>query len=108
MISPTRSVTQVTKDDTDAIAIVHCGQAFSLGDGHPMQDMTCLLCGRFVNSDPVTVIGVTPLTGYGRNCSCVHSDLFLVHADHLPTEAEVLQVAITRGLQCRIEHDSQA
>jgi hypothetical protein len=87
-----------------SLAVVHCGESFTLAAGHPLRASPCVACREPVGGAPVTVIGVAPLAGEVCVCGVIGGDLFLAHADHLPMEAAGLQRALHRALQCQRDH----
>lgn len=82
------------------VAIVHCAEAFTFVAGHRLRAASCLVCGQLIGGQFATLIGAAALMGDPCTCGGVVSDVFLVHADHLPMDSAELQAAITRGLQC--------
>lgn len=86
------------------LAVVYCAEAFSFNGGHPMRGSRCLICAQPVGGDLVTVIGVAALAGEACDCSRIVSDVFLLHAAHLPMDPPVLQVAIQLGMTCKRDH----
>jgi hypothetical protein len=83
------------------IAVLHCSAAFTFAPGNRMRAARCLVCRELIGGQYTTVIGAAALAGDACDCGGVVSDVFLVHADHLPMDAEQLQAAIHRGLHCR-------
>lgn len=86
------------------IAIVHCAESFVFAPGNRMRAARCLVCQEFLGDRSATIIGAAALAGQPCRCGGVVSDVFLVHADHLPMEPAGLQAALHRGLQCDAQH----
>lgn len=86
------------------IAIVHCAEAFLFEPGNRLRASQCLFCSQMIGDQPAAIIGAAALIGEPCRCGGIVSDVFLIHACHLPTTDAALQAAITRGLQCSLEH----
>ena len=93
---------------TGALAVVHCPEAFTLDPGHRLRAAHCLICRQLIGGQPAAVIGVAALGGEACTCGGVISDVFLIHAVHLPINPTELQTAIHRGIQCPNSHDYPA
>lgn len=86
------------------VATVGCPESFTLGPAHQMRSAPCLACREPVGGEPVTVIGVAALAGPACECGGVVSDVFLVHASHLPLPQLKLQAMIQHALGCALPH----
>jgi hypothetical protein len=82
------------------IAVVHCTEAFIFTPGNRLRAAHCLLCAELIGGEPATLIGAAALAGDACLCGGVVSDVFLLHAAHMPVDAPALQAAIHRGLHC--------
>ncbi len=82
------------------LAVVHCADAFQFAPGHRMRAANCLICQRLIGDQPATIVGAAALADNACECGFIVSDVFLIHADHLPMCADHLEAAINRGLQC--------
>jgi hypothetical protein len=86
------------------IAIVHCTESFAFAPGNRLRAAGCLICGELVGHHSVAIIGAAALAGDPCRCGGIVSDVFLIHATHLPLAPEDLQAAIHRGLHCGARH----
>lgn len=91
-------------DDGGQVAIVYCNEAFTFDPGHRMRAARCLVCRECIGGLAVAVVGAAALAGAACRCGGIVSDVFLVHADHLPMPPAQLQAAIRRGLECGANH----
>lgn len=82
------------------LVVVHAPEPFLFSPGHRLRATHCLICHQMIGAQPATIIGVGALAGDPCTCSAVVSDMFLLHAHHLPMPPADLQAAIHRGLQC--------
>jgi len=82
------------------IAVVHCAEAFLFEPGNRLRAARCLMCGERIGGYPAAIIGVAALAGEACRCGGIVSDVFLIHAAHLPTDPDTLQGAIHRALHC--------
>jgi hypothetical protein len=87
-------------DTSGHVAIVYCNEAFTFEPGHRMRAARCLVCRELIGGGSVAVVGAAALNGEACGCGGIVSDVFLVHADHLPMPPADLQAAIRRGLEC--------
>lgn len=86
------------------IAIVHCTEAFTFPPGNRLRISRCLVCGLMIGGDPAAIIGAAALAGEPCRCGGIVSDVFLIHAGHLPLTPVALKAAIERGLECDANH----
>jgi len=86
------------------VAVVLCTDAFIFSPGNRLRAASCMLCGALIGGEPATIVGAAALAGDACQCGGVVSDVFLLHAGHMPVDAPVLQAAIHRGLHCH-HHD---
>jgi len=86
------------------IVIVYCAESLVFAPGNPMRDARCLVCQEIIGHRPTAIIGAAALVGVACECGGIASDVFLVHAAHLPLERAALQTAISRGLECGSAH----
>lgn len=93
---------------TGALAVVYCPEAFTLEPSHRLRAAHCLICRQLIGGQPATVVGVAALAGEACTCGGVVSDVFLLHAVHLPIGDEQLTAAIHRGIQCPNSHNYPA
>ena len=100
MNPPTEPMVLPAVDDHDQVAIVYCNQSFTFDPGHRMRAAHCLICGEMIGGQSVGVIGAAALAGEACRCGGIVSDVFLIHADHMPMPPTELQAAIHRGLEC--------
>jgi hypothetical protein len=82
------------------IAIVHCCEAFVFPPGNRLRAANCLICGDMIGHRPAAIIGAAALAGDPCRCGGIVSDVFLIHATHLPMPPADLQAALHRGLHC--------
>lgn len=92
-----RPPTAVAARDGELV-VVHAADPFTLAPGHPMRGAHCLVCHLVIGGALATVIGVGTLGGRACDCSAVYSELFLLHAVHMPMMPAQLEAAIRRGL----------
>jgi hypothetical protein len=100
MNPPTQPMVAPHVDDRGQVAIVYCNEAFMFEPGHRMRAARCLICQECIGGQAAAVVGAAALMGEACRCGGIVSDVFLVHADHLPMEPAPLQAAIRRGLEC--------
>lgn len=86
------------------IAIVHCTESFVFAPGNRMRAANCLICREIIGHRPTAIIGAAALAGEPCSCGGIVSDVFLIHAFHLPLAPATLQAAIRRGLECGGQH----
>ena len=86
------------------LAIVHCGESFTLGPGNRMRASGCPFCAGLIGGEVAAVIGVAALDGDPCTCGALVCDVFIIHASHLPVSGGALQAAITRGINCPSRH----
>ena len=91
--------------DEHAIALMYGAAAFTLKLGHRLRAANCLVCQELIGGHPVSVVGIAALNTEPCVHGCLLSDSYLVHDQHLPIDAEELQAAIHRGLQCPETHE---
>ena len=94
----------VTEAAEGSLAICHSAQPFTLVAGHRMRAAKCLVCHLLIGSGQAVLVGVAALAGSACRCGGVVSDLFLVHASHMPMDADDLANAVHRGLACTVCH----
>lgn len=82
------------------LAIVHCTESFTFDAGNPLRLSNCLMCDDPIGGQPAAVIGAAALAGPPCHCGSIVSDVFLIHAGHLPASPEEIAAAIRRGLLC--------
>lgn len=87
-----------------SLAVCHSAQSFTLTSGHRMRAAKCLICHLLIGSGQAVLVGVAALAGDACRCGGVVSDLFLVHASHIPMDADDLAGAVHRGLACPVCH----
>ena len=87
-----------------SLAVCHSAQPFTLAPGHRMRAAKCLTCHLLIGSGQAVLVGVAALAGSACRCGGVVSDLFLVHASHMPMDADDLANAVHRGLACTVCH----
>ena len=87
-----------------SLAVCHSAQPFTLAPGHRMRAAKCLVCHLLIGSGQAVLVGVAALAGGACRCGGVVSDLFLVHASHMPVDADDLAAAVHRGLACTVCH----
>lgn len=87
-----------------SLAVCHSAQSFTLVPGHRMRAARCLVCHLLIGSGQAALVGVAALAGDACRCGGVVSDLFLVHASHVPMDADDLAAAVHRGLACPTCH----
>lgn len=100
MRPPTQPMAAPHIDDRGHVAIVYCNEAFTFDPGHRMRAARCLICQQCIGGQPAAVVGAAALMGAACHCGGIASDVFLVHAGHLPMPPADLQAAIRRGLEC--------
>jgi hypothetical protein len=86
------------------IAIVHCTESFVFPPGNRMRAARCLVCSEMIAHRPFAIVGAAALAGDPCSCGGIVSDVFLIHASHLPLSPAALQAALRRGLQCGTDH----
>jgi hypothetical protein len=101
---PRRTIAVPKAVDDGSIAIVHCAEAFVFAPGHRMRAAHCLICHALIGNRHASIIGAAALAGDACECGGVVSDLFVIHAGHMPIDRTVLRDAITRGLRCDARH----
>ena len=94
----------VTEAAEGSLAVCHSAQPFTLAPGHRMRAAKCLICHLLIGSGQAVLVGVAALAGSACRCGGVVSDLFLVHASHMPVDADDLAAAVHRGLACPTCH----
>lgn len=104
MTPPTEPMVMPNVDDRGQVAIVYCNEAFTFDPGHRMRAAHCLICAEMIGGHSAAVVGAAALAGEACRCGGIVSDVFLVHADHLPMPPAELQAAIRRGLECGANH----
>lgn len=77
---------------------------FQLEPGHPLTASRCLVCRLALGVQLATAVGVGVLAGDPCGCGRITSDVFLIHAIHLPLSHDQLADAIARGLNCPADH----
>ena len=87
-----------------ALAVCHSAQSFTLAPGHRMRAAKCLICHLLIGAGQAAVIGVAALTGDACRCGGIVSDLYLIHASHVPMDPDALAAAVHRGLACPTCH----
>lgn len=97
---PTEPMVAPHVDDRGHVAIVYCNEAFAFAPGHRMRAALCLVCRECIGGQAAAVVGAAALLGEACECGGIVSDVFLVHAGHLPMPPAELQAAIRRGLEC--------
>lgn len=102
MMPPTSPMVTPNVDDRGQVAIVYCNEAFTFDPGHRMRASHCLICSECIGGEPAAVVGAAALMGEACRCGGIVSDVFLVHAAHLPLPPAELQAAIRRGLECSV------
>ena len=95
---------QVDEAADGSLAVCHSAQSFTLIAGHRMRAAKCLICHLLIGSGQAALVGVAALAGDACRCGGVVSDLFLVHATHMPMDPDDLAAAVHRGLACRACH----
>lgn len=100
MTPPTEPMVAPNVDDRGHVAIVYCNEAFTFDAGHRMRAAHCLICRQCIGGQAAAVVGAAALLGEACECGGIVSDVFLVHASHLPMPPAELQAAIRRGLEC--------
>jgi hypothetical protein len=83
-----------------AVAVLYCGETFTFEPATRMRASRCLICGDMIGDRLVGIVGAAGLIGEPCRCGHIMSDVFLLHADHMPMGDAELQAAIERGLQC--------
>src|SRR6185312_15133807 len=86
------------------IAVVHCAAEFTFEPGNRMRAARCLICQELIGGWPATVIGAAALAGDACQCGGIVSDVFLIHAVHLPPSPGNLLAMLPRGLRCPADH----
>lgn len=104
MIPPDDISTQARMVMADEVAVVYCRESFMFEPGSRMRSTKCLVCDLAIGDQAAAVIGVAALAGAPCVCGGIVSDVFLIHAIHLPIGMETLKAAITRGLGCDFNH----
>ena len=87
-----------------ALAVCHSAQSFTLAPGHRMRAAKCLICHLLIGSGEAALLGVAALAGNACRCGGVVSDLFLIHASHIPADVDDITAAVHRGLACPVCH----
>ena len=87
-----------------SLAVCHSAQSFTLAAGHRVRAAKCLICHLLIGSGQAAVLGVAALAGNACRCGGVVSDLYLIHASHIPADADDLAAAVHRGLACPVCH----
>lgn len=87
-----------------SLAVCHSTEPFTLAPGHRMRAAKCLICHLLIGSGQAVLVGVAALAGSACRCGGVVSDLFLVHASHIPMDPDELAAAVHRGLACPVCH----
>ena len=87
-----------------ALAVCHSAQPFTFTAGHRMRAAKCLICHLLIGSGQAALVGVAALAGNACRCGGVVSDLFLIHATHMPMDPGDLAAAVHRGLACPTCH----
>ena len=95
---------QVTEAPDGSLAVCHSAESFTLMPGHRMRAAKCLICHLLIGSGQAAVIGVAALAGDACRCGGIVSDLYLIHATHVPMDPDDLAAAIHRGLACPVCH----
>lgn len=101
-LSPPRGPVEEAADGS--LAVCHSAQSFTLTPGHRMRAAKCLICHLLIGSGQAVLLGVAALAGSACRCGGVFSDLFLIHASHMPMDPDDLAAAIHRGLACGTCH----
>ena len=83
-----------------SLTVCHSVQAFTLTAGHRMRAAKCLICHLLIGSGQAALVGVAALAGDACRCGGVVSDLYLIHACHVPLDPDDLATAVHRGLAC--------
>lgn len=86
------------------VAVVYAVDTFTFEAGSRMRTAKCLACDQAIAGEPAAVIGVAALDGAPCICGGIVSDVYLVHASHMPLSPVALRTAITRGLGCDLQH----
>ena len=87
-----------------SLAVCHSAQSFTLAPGHRMRAAKCLICHLLIGSGEAALVGVAALAGNACRCGGVVSDLFLIHASHVPMDPDDIAAAVHRGLACPVCH----
>lgn len=80
------------------LVVIHTADPFTFEPGHRMRAAHCLVCHQVIGGQLASVIGVGTLGGAACDCSAVHSELFLLHAAHLPLTPAQMETTIRAGL----------
>ena len=86
------------------VAVVYAADTFTFEQGSRMRTAKCLVCDQAIGGGAAAVVGVAALDGAPCICGGIVSDVYLVHADHMPLNPVALRTAITRGLGCDLQH----
>ena len=84
----------------DTLTVCQSAQSFVFAPGHRMRAAKCLICHLLIGSGQAALVGVAALAGDACRCGGVVSDLYLIHACHVPLDPDDLAEAVHRGLAC--------
>ena len=85
----------------DSLTVCQSSQSFTFTAGHRMRAAKCLICHLLIGSGQAALVGVAALAGDACRCGGVVSDLYLIHACHVPLDPDALAAAVHRGLACQ-------
>lgn len=100
MTAPQPSVRVPQPAGQGTVALICGPDSFLFNPGHRLRAARCLVCGDLIGGQPATIIGAIPLDGEICTCSRIDSDMWLIHASHMPMTVSEIREAVESGLRC--------